>query len=468
MSDFYAMNIALTSLYAQRLGMETTGNNIANANTEGYSRQRVRMASQGNPGATSMFSNVLRGGGGVDSQDILRIRDEFLLQRSYQEHGTQSSYTMADEVYGRVEQIISEPGDQGIQSLMNDFWAGWHDVMNTPDDLSARQQLIERSLTLTNAFNATTVKLDDLEIDLQSRMEAAVTEVNDKATQVGQLNESIRIATLSGTNANDLMDRRDGIVKELAEKLGVTTRTGEYNQVTVLLGGSTLVNGNAVMALAYDDTGPTTAIEWAVNGTAASISSGEMGAMLTAVNTTIPGLQTDLDTIAAQLASDVNTQHQLGYDLTSPAPAPPAPDPPPNGVEFFSAAVPPFTAANITVNSAIVANANLVAASSATGARLNGTNAKLVAALSTSSGGADEIYRTFVTDLGVQAQSAERRKSVQTAITGQVDSAMQTDGGVSLDEEMANMVSYQRAYEAASRFLKSIDEMLTDLLRLTG
>ena len=153
MSTFSGLNIGLSSLYAQRRGLELTGHNIANANTEGYSRQRLRPAGRRRPARRRLHSRSNGAGNGVMVAGVDRLRDVFLEARGAQERGTAAGLAGDRVLLGRVEAILSEPGDAGLQSQLADFWDGWDDVANQPDSLAARSQLLERARTLAAGIN---------------------------------------------------------------------------------------------------------------------------------------------------------------------------------------------------------------------------------------------------------------------------------------------------------------------------
>ena len=145
------INIGMTALQAQRQGLDTTGQNIANANTEGYSRQRVRLSALGSPTRPAFFSQFVSAGSGVKVDAIDRASDRFLQVRSLQEHALDSSLQQTKSILNRVELAFDEPSDEGLQNQLADFWSAWDDVANTPDDLATRTQLLEKARTVTAA-----------------------------------------------------------------------------------------------------------------------------------------------------------------------------------------------------------------------------------------------------------------------------------------------------------------------------
>ena len=188
---FAGLSIALSSLYAQRQAIETTGHNIANANTEGYTRQRVNLQGVGGSAVPAFYSQGNSVGRGVAVGDIERLRDAFLEIRGQQEHALDKNYTTTQSVYQRVELLFAEPGNTGLQNQLADFWSSFDDVAARPGDGAARSQLIEKSKTLTSSFNKAATDLDSLKSDNANQLKSRVAEINSMASQVGDECQSV-------------------------------------------------------------------------------------------------------------------------------------------------------------------------------------------------------------------------------------------------------------------------------------
>ena len=462
MGDFSGLNVALSALYAQRRALDVTGQNIANASTEGYSRQQVQLEAVGGPTIPAMWSRTDGTGQGVRVADVRRLRDQFLEARALTEHATGERLTAARTVLDGVQRLFGEPGDGGLQAQMAQLWSAFDDVANSPNDLATRNQLLERAQTLVTGFHQAATGLTDLWRTTRSQVSTLVQEVNATAGDIAALNGTIRTATQAGLPTNELADRRDVLVDRLARFVGATSRAGDDGSVDVFVGGTALVRGVSTEQLAIGAgsatelsgvPASTVGLVWSRDGYPASVS-GQVGGLLDGLNTVLPGYRDALDKVATTLASDVNTIHANGFDLTG------AP-----GGAFFSGS----TAADLAV--AVTDPAQVAASSAAPGASgpsLDGSNAAALAELGTSTTGADAAYRSLVVDLGVRAQSAARRVDIQQGIVQQVDAARHAVSGVNIDEEAANLVQYQHAYQAAARYLTTVDQMLDTLITRTG
>ena len=464
MSTFSSLNAATTALWAQRRALDVTGQNIANVNTEGYSRQRVDLQALGGSVVPAFFSTSNGIGGGVSADDVIRIRDAFLEGRGHTEHANSARLTVENETFELVEQAFREPGDTGIQSLLSDMWAGWEDVANQPQDEAARGQVLKRLETLVGGIHFSQASLGAQWTQSRESLDVLVADVNASAASIADLNKAIQRANQSGLTANDLSDRRDVLVMKLADQVGATVRHGDDGVVDVLVGGMTLVSGSTAGSFA-------TAGTYSVDGVTADPprivtasggytvrAGGEAQGQLNSLNTIIPSYRTALDATATSLAASLNAAHAAGFDLNGAA-----------GTPLLGSSGGPITAASLMV---MITDPKLVAASSVAPTAgvpaLDHGNADAIAQLRQSTTGTDATYRKMIVELGVQAAVAGRNVDIQAVISTQVDAARESVAGVNIDEEMTNMLSFQHAYSAASRLVTAIDETLDQLINRTG
>ncbi|HZB18741.1 MAG TPA: flagellar hook-associated protein FlgK [Blastococcus sp.] len=461
MSTFSGLNTVTTALWAQRRALDVTGQNIANVNTEGYSRQRVDLQAIGGSAVPAFYSTSPGIGAGVSADDVQRIRDAFLEGRGHTEHANSARLLVEADALEQVQTAFREPGNTGIQSLLADMWSGWEDVANEPDTDAGRAQVIQRMETLVGGIHFSNASLEAQWTQTRENLEVLVEDVNEAAGTIAELNKAIRGATQAGLPANDLADRRDVLVMKLADQVGATVRPGQYGSVDVVVGGMSLVSGSSASRLAV--AGPTdpdliTASDRPRLVTSAGghpvAAGGTAGGQLSALVTIIPGYRAQLDGVAASLASALNAGQAAGFDRLGSA-----------GIAILG---PPgaVTAATITM---LFTDPALIAASGIGGApNLDNSNADAIGKLRSDPLGVDAGYRTMIVELGVQAAVTIRNQDVQAVITTQVDAARESVAGVNIDEEMTNMLSFQHAYSAASRMVTAIDETLDQLINRTG
>ncbi|SDF09820.1 flagellar hook-associated protein 1 FlgK [Blastococcus fimeti] len=466
MSTFGSLNTATTSLWAQRRALDVAGQNIANVNTDGYSRQRAELRAIGGSAVPAFYSTSSGIGGGVSAEDVTRIRDAFLEGRGHTEHGNSARLVAESDAYTFVEQAFREPGTTGLQNLMSDMWRGFQDVANKPEDPAARGQVLKRLETLVGGLHFSSAQLDGQWQQTRESVDVLVKDVNAAAETVAQLNTAILRASQSGLPANDLMDQRDVLVMKLADQVGATVRPREGGVVDVVVGSVTLVSGGSASKLAVEGSidprdpgdGPPRIVTG--NGSLPVTVGGTAGGQLHALNSIIPTYRAELDGIADQLATALNDAHDDGFDLDGE-----------RGEALLGSSGGPITADSISV---LITDPRKLAASSigaddgSVPGNLDRGNADKLAQLGQGVDAPDTAYRRMIVELGVQSAVSQRNLGIQSVITGQVDAARESVAGVNIDEEMTNMLSFQHAYTAASRLVSTIDEMLDVLINRTG
>lgn len=456
---FQGLSTALTALYANQKALDTTGNNIANVNTEGYSRQSVITSPQGGSLIPSFWTSGSRVGTGVNVDNIVRLRDQFLDNRSITEHGTLGDLNGMKATFDAMELTFKEPSETGIQSQLADYWASWEDLANDPTNGSPRVQVIESAQTLVNGLQQSSHDLDELADATLTGLKNNVKQLNSWAQNIADLNQAIQSAYQGGATPNGLMDQRDLLVSKMADIGGVTVAATQNGSVAVSVGGVPLVRDNTVRNLQVDDTGSPVILRWdgdhdpnTLNeGAVALVNGGALAAGLTALTTTIPKYKTLLDNVATNLIATVNAQHAAGIDQ----------DGNPGGV-FFTGT----SAETIRVDTTLAGNPRLIAAGAAGGGAADEKNASAMGNLADAPTGPDYQYRLLINTLGVESQRAANQSEIQTQIVQTVDNSRDSVSGVSLDEEMANMIKYQKAYSASAKYLNVMTDVMDTLIGL--
>ncbi|MEV6490329.1 flagellar hook-associated protein FlgK [Actinoplanes sp. NPDC051633] len=459
-SSFGGINTALTSLYAQRRALDVTGQNIANANTEGYTRQRAEMQSQVGSISPAMYAKTDGLGTGVAVSDVQRLRDEFLENRGRTEHGKSSYLTTQTAAYNAIEDVFAEPGDTALAAQLHDMWGGWNDVANNPQLAATRSTLLQQSSTVADGLNTAHASLAGQWSVTKTQLSAYADEVNTMAANVAQLNDSIVKAKASGLTVNELEDRRDLQVMRLSELTGATASARANGAVDVFVDNSTLVSEFTTRKLEVgganrleDQTADPVSLRWSDTKTPVK-AGGVMGAVQDTLGVMIPAISDALDSVAKNLADKVNTLHSSGFSKDGST-----------GLDFFTSVDGgTVNAGNIRL---AVTDPDKVATGTAADS-LDNSIADRMADLGEAVDGPDREYQGMIGQLGVTAQAASRRADIQATVTEQVDASREAQSGVNLDEEMTNLLTYQRGYEAASRVLTTIDSMLDQLINRTG
>jgi flagellar hook-associated protein 1 len=484
-STFGGLNTARTALWASQRGLDVTGQNIANVNTDGYSRQRVELQAMGGTAVPAIHSVSSPVGNGVDASQVDRIRDVFLERRGQVETARTAGLTEVSSALAAVETALREPGDTGLQSMLADVWAGFSSVSNAPTEAGARREVLERLDTLAAGMRTTRTALDGQWVQTRDDLVGLAADVNATSTSIADLNAQIRQATRSGLPTNQLSDSRDLLVMQLAEKVGATSVPGADGMVDVVVGGTTLVAGGSALSVRVAGatgpdavgTGDDPRLVTAPGGTTLA-AGGTAGGQLTVLTDTLPRHRGALDQLARDLVQDLNAVHAGGLDSSGVSHA--------GGFDLAGGrgtvllddgsgladfAIADVNAGNITLR--ITEPGQLAAAAvgpDQLGGKVSadGRNADAFFRLSLSRDGVDADYRQLVVSLGVESAVATRDLQVQTVISTQVGAARESVSGVDLDEEMTNMLSFQHAYSAAARMVTAIDEALDTLINRTG
>jgi len=530
-STFTGIEVAKRSLFTQEAALLTTSHNVANANTKGYTRQVVNMVASRPQEAMGLMKSTVPGqrGQGVEFSSIDRIREQFLDDQYHNQNKNLGDYQVQQDTLDKIQGMINEPSDTGIRSVVENFWNSWQELSKTPENTTARVLVKENGLALTDAFNQLGKQLNDLSTDLTTNINTTMTQANSSIKQIASLNDEISRVEGLGDKANDLRDQRDLLLDDLSNQLNVTSTDGPTGY-TVKMGNVTLVSGKNVQTvlttslLASSITsgdlnsgsihgmivsrdGDVANFKSQLDNMVKTMATGDMqvtlpqgtvlaeGTVLNLVDSsgnvtqqTYSGSVSNRTLSADTLVTvkGLNGLHELGYTGISGSLQ--------TGVPFFAlkAGATDYNADSVTVNPDIVDNAALVSTSMRTSVDSNGIESVVTgnndmalamasvqnlkvnfdsAGMSTAilpNGTIDEFYNSIVGEIGVKSQDATRQATNQQVLVEQIEANRQSVSGVSMDEEMANMIKFQHAYEAAARSLTSSDECLNTVINGMG
>jgi flagellar hook-associated protein 1 FlgK len=370
-----------------------------------------------------------------------------------------------------LEAIVNEPSETGLRQVMDNFWNAWQELSKQPDNIEARAVVRESANALADAFNSVSKKLNDLSADLDDTMSVKTRQIQTLIDQIARLNAEIYRVEALTNNANDLRDQRDLLLDNLSKIVNIAV-TEEANGYYVRMGNVELVRGaNSAQVT----------LESLRNAMATGdLNSGEMYGLFYSKDTHVKQLQDELNTMIRTLVNAVNELHHTGYTLKHPVTT---------GGDFFIIGDPTQPALTVRVNPTMT-DEDIAASrrtyTDATGevrvVRGDNELALLMAGLRShkfnfsgagnnvglSDGTLDEFYRAMVSKLGVQGEEAIRQSDNQRVLVDQIDSRRQSVSGVSLDEEMVNMIRFQHAYNAAARAMTTYDEVLDRIINGMG
>lgn len=232
---FDTFGIAKRGLFAQQKALDVTSHNIANANTEGYSRQRVTLQTT-TPYSTPSFNSAAgpgQFGTGVEVTSVDRVRDSFLDYQTRVETGVQGRYSGRDKFLSQIENILNEPSDTGISSLIGKFFDDWQQLSKQAETSNSRSVVVQQSLALTDELNHTSSELQKLKENTQSNIKDDVFDINGTLSQISNLNKEIVQVKVAGQDPNDLLDKRDLLLDQLSSKFGITIDKKDYDGIDV-------------------------------------------------------------------------------------------------------------------------------------------------------------------------------------------------------------------------------------------
>lgn len=472
MSTFGGLNTAYLGLTAARQGMNLAGQNIANAATAGYTRQRIEQSAVGAPAPTGLNAAGVRPGQGVSVEGIARLGSSFL------DGGVRSTAAQAGYIgfrsaeLQRIEATLQEPGPHGISTALQGFWAAWQGVSNHPGEAAPAGVLLQASSTLAGKVNAGYQALESQWTQVRAEAQRTVAAVNEAAARVAGFNGTIRSVLAAGGNANELIDARNQVSETIAALAGGTVRENADGTADVLIGGNALVSGTStrILALAGQSTmtspGGPVQVEWADReGVPAGLDGGKLAGAVYLLAPASPGVDgtggaiaeaaAAYNRFAVDLMTKVNEVHGSGQTTAGTS-----------GLAFFATDATAPAAQSMRV---LPTKASEIATGSNAGTgSLDGSLADQLAQLGTGANSPDATWAGVVTGIGISSRAAQQHEQLANAAS--IAAAGQRDSGssVSLDEENIILLSNQHAYQAAARVMTAVDEALDVLINRTG
>jgi flagellar hook-associated protein 1 FlgK len=458
--NFSAFEIGRRALRASQLGINITGQNIANVNTPGYTRLRVEVVPTATNGAQLRLS-----GSEISLEGVHALRDQFVEARLQTETGLTGRLEARRDALTPVDAIFNDgAGGGALQSALVGFFGSFRDLEAQPTSVAARASVAAQADNLASTFRTTRGRLTEVRADIDTTVRISVDQVNTLSEQVAQFNAKIGLAESSGDLATELRDQRGEVVRQLAEMTGARTAQDVSGQITLALpDGRALVVADQAFALKVTSVPPNGLASLELAGEPVTLTSGKLKGLQEALEE-ITGQVTSLDELATSVADRVNTLHAAGSDLNGN-----------NGMDLFTAiGGGALTAETMQLDAAFTANPRLiVAAANGAGSgdasiarSLGGLLSDQSSVVGTQTGSYENFYASLVTSAGTSVRSAEDALATQQLILAQTQAQRDSISGVSLDEEAINLLQYQKAYEAAARFLKVADEMTQTILSL--
>jgi flagellar hook-associated protein 1 len=448
-----SLAIALSGLDAEQGAMAATTNNVANANTPGYSRQVPVLAS-----SDPVVVDPLTFGTGVTLQSVESIRDPILESRIQQE--TQTQGQLSSLVAALQQTQVNFTGNTGdIGTAITSFFDSINQLSTNPSDLSLRQGVLTAAGNLATAFNSTANNLTAQDQSLDQSVIQSVGQINTLTQQIAQLNGQISDLENVGEDAGSFIDQRTQAIDQLSSLVDVSVIPSDNTLTLTTANGTPLVTGQQSFQLQTQTTASGMHDVYSQGADITnSLVSGQLGGEIAARDQQIPAIQTQVDTLAAGLANAVNTVQTGGVDLNGTA-----------GTDLFTPPPAGGTGAAAGLSVAIT-NPALIAASSDGTVGSNG-NAEAMYALNSqpiiSGQSPTDYYSGIVFNVGNATANATAEQNASSLVLQQLNDQRSTISGVSLDEEAANLVQYQQAYSASAQVITAINDMMYAVINMT-
>jgi flagellar hook-associated protein 1 FlgK len=461
---FNTLNLGARALQANQLGVEVTGQNLANSSNTAYSRQRVVLqTSLPTPSTLGMQ------GTGVQATSIEQVRDAFIDGQMRDEASVggywasqQNALQNAQAQLGEFLNLNATGSASDAQSLsgrLNDLFNAFQGLATSPTSIAQRQNVVSQAQSLAAGFNQTSQQLSALNGGLNTAVTDGVTAANQLISQIADLNNQIAKATFGGSTANDLTDTREQALEQLAGLVNIQTTANTDGTVDVSVAGAQLISGNQVLDTlqSYDAGNGQLFVRTATGGTPLALTSGSIQGTIDARDGALQTLRDSLDTLASSLITQVNGIYSSGYDLNGGT-----------GAAFFTGT----DAATISVNSTLQTDASLVQAAGVPGATGDNAVALALAKLGSQSVAGlgnktfSGAFAAQVGAFGFALSNADSEAANQSAVAAMLQNQRDSVSGVSLEEEMANLITFQQAYAASSKIITTVDQMLQTVISL--
>ncbi|MGK5090164.1 flagellar hook-associated protein FlgK [Bdellovibrionota bacterium FG-2] len=460
-----------SGMAAAKTAIATAGHNIANANTEGYSRQKVGVANASPQGSILAKGAV---GSGVEVTGIDRVNDEYLERQL--RNGARDMAGMEEKDMGlrQLEDIFNEVNGEGLNRVISRFFNDFRKLANEPENEAVRESVREASLALVNDFHRIRGEVMDVRNHLDSRVEAYAGEASALAEDLKRLNHSINQRDLSKTPANDLRDQRDQLMKKLGSLMDVALHKDHRGDFFVdIKGVGPLVTGTEseklmVVRSPADDQGKGEGA-YSLQTTARAggdithqVKGGKIGALLEVRDKTLTTVLSKLDDLAFNLSQSVNEIHQQGFTRNGL-----------QGVDFFTSPVSKDRAAEFfDLSEAVKSNVDHIATAAQPDAPGDNRIALAISGLQhlkvmhEGKSTLDDWFNSIVSDVGVISARNRSGLNQQRDINTQLGKMRERVSGVSVDEETANLMQFQHSFDASAKVIQVADEMLKTVLDL--
>jgi len=439
---FGTLNTATKGLLAQQTALHTASHNISNANTEGFSRQRVQMQAD----LSYTLAGIGQLGTGVKMESVVRMTDDYVNKQIRNENSSYEQYNVKSQTLDQLEITLNEPSTTGINFNLNEMFNAWQELSKNPESLSAKTIVVEKSKALVETINHIANQIESLKVETNDQINKNILDFNTTIDKIDSLNKQIFNISVKGEVPNDLLDQRDLLLKDLSSIAKVDVNFDKYGRAEINLGEKIVLNGESKNTLTKNAVG-----EFVVGADKIDITTGKIKGYLESIEV-LEDVISQLDDFVKSMATEVNNLH----------------NPDSAGKDIFTDI---DSAKSVKVNPDINNDNELILPGYTTykgdGQRaldISKLNKKILDDGSTITG----KYNDVVTRVGISKQQSDNIVANQEVLLNQLILKRESTSGVSIDEEVTNVLKYQKAYEANARVISVLNDMLDVLINRTG
>ncbi len=463
------MDIGQRAMMNSQKALQTVSHNVSNKDTEGYSRQRVEIKASPPSGLR------LRYGQGAYTGAITRVNNPHLEKQIAGEMNKLGGAKAQAGTLARLEDVMNEQQESGVHKKIGNFFNAFRELSNNPENFALRNQVKDSAEEMTRSFKDLNGALGGILSDADYEIAVRIGEVNEITKEIADLNQKIQQVEMHAREANDERDRRDLLIKKLSGLVNIRHAEGDGGIVTITAGKTAvLVSGYQQRDLFLDkvpgkgDKPPSMSVFYrsTKNGTAHDVTNqftgGTLGGLISVRDSVVGDLIGKVNLMGYTIASEVNEAHRSGFDRYSGA-----------GGDFFILPDEMKDFSNgVDVNPYIKGDVGRIAAAAATNSPGDNRVANIISMLqykkvfADNTSSLDDFYGAMMGEVGILAAKANGSVEAQGSNLANLEKLRESISGVSLDEEAAKMIEYQKAYDASARLIRTADEMMQTVLNL--
>lgn len=457
------LDISVRSMAAYQRAMDVTSQNISNAGNPEYTRQKTIFATEETQAGIGM---------GVKIQDVLRIKNNLLDNQIRKYQSSLSDAEKRSELLQQIESVIAEPSDIGLSSYMTEFFNSWSQLATNPNSTQLRTQVIQKAQRLSERFAEIFEGFSSVQSVLQKEAVAKTYQLNEYLKEISEMNHRIYESEARGIKASELKDKRDTLIGKVSELANITVNYNEFGAAIINVGGVQGADQNGYTEFEVSFVNNRIRITSKNDKNAiALLNSGELFTASDLYSSRIPEYRTNLENLATAFINKVNEFHMQGFTLVQNGSSS-------TGIPFFGSldingnVINSFVNGQIKINENILNNPKNIAVSSSANNDGNGSIAILISSLSDlklpelGDQSILESYTGFLNTFGVDKVVSDNKIESNSLVIQQLKNQKSSYSGVSIDEEMTNVIKFQRSYEAAAKLIKVVNDMMETIIQL--